>query len=250
MASSVARENYVLHKLHSLTGVIPVGYYMAQHLTLNSFTLFGPNRFDGVIHFFEQIPTPALLALEIFAIWIPLAFHAIYGMFIVARAKENYFTSKYGWSQNRMYTFQRISGIFLTIFLMWHVFTTTGTKYYLDATQGKGAGAEAIKYAAWNDKFLNHGILGYALFAFYVLGVITASYHLAYGIWNFCIRWGITISEKAQRQVQKFSLGVFVVLTLLGWGALVGFLIHKPEPKQAVVASAASGGVSKAASLR
>ena len=58
-----------------------------------------------------------------------------------------------------------------------------------------------------------------------------ASYHLAYGIWNFCVRWGITISDKAQIRIQKFSLGAFFALTLLGWSALAGFLIHKPEGK-------------------
>lgn len=235
--AAVARENYVLHKIHSLTGIVPVGYYMAQHLTLNSFTLVGPQRFDGVIEFFEAIPKPFLLALEVTAIWLPLLFHAVYGMFIISRSKENYFTRKFNWSQNRMYTFQRYSGVFLTFFLLFHTVTTTGAKYAADAAGRDGAAL--IKYAAWQAKFLDAGVFGYLLFAFYVLGVLTASYHLAYGIWNFCIRWGITISERAQNQVQKFSMGVFVALTLLGWGALVGFLIHKAPAPEALKPSPA-----------
>jgi len=61
-----------------------------------------------------------------------------------------------------------------------------------------------------------------------MLGVLAASYHLGYGIWNFCIRWGITISERAQLRIQKFSLAFFIVITLLGWAALAGFLMNKP----------------------
>ena len=41
MSLALNRENYFWHKVHSLTGVIPVGYYMVQHLVLNSFSLAG-----------------------------------------------------------------------------------------------------------------------------------------------------------------------------------------------------------------
>jgi succinate dehydrogenase / fumarate reductase cytochrome b subunit len=62
----------------------------------------------------------------------------------------------------------------------------------------------------------------------YATGILASSYHLGYGIWNFCIRWGITVSEEAQTRIQKLSALIFVGLTLLGWGVIVGFLIHKP----------------------
>ena len=78
-----------------------------------------------------------------------------------------------------------------------------------------------IQYAAWHDEADEQRLL---IFVLYLLGVLASCYHLAYGIWNFCIRWGITISDRAQRQVQHLSLGIFVVLTLLGWAALFGFL--------------------------
>lgn len=217
MAVSLTRENYVLHKLHSLTGVLPTGFYMLQHLTLNSFTLAGPKQFDSVIHFFEGIPKHLLLGIEIFVLWLPILFHSIYGIFIVGRAQPNMFAKKYGWSQNRMYTFQRWSGVFLFFFLLFHVVTTTGAKYMANS-------AEPIMYAAMSQKFQANG---YALTIFYALGILAASYHLSYGIWNFCIRWGITINERSQLAIQKFSAGMFLVVTMLGWGALAGFLIHR-----------------------
>ena len=227
MALALNRENYVLHKIHSLTGVIPVGYYMAQHLLLNTFSLQGENKFNGVLAFFEGIPPYVLVVFEAVAIWIPLLFHAIYGLFIIGRAKQNYIGDKYGWSQNRMYTLQRYSGIFIFLFLIYHVVTTTIAKYYTGDIR-------VIQYAAWQAKLMS---LGYLIFVLYLLGVLASSYHLAYGIWNFCIRWGITISDKAQRQVQKFSLVAFVGLTALGWAALVGFLIHKPAHETTSVAA-------------
>lgn len=222
MALSITRENFVLHKVHSLTGVVPVGYYMVQHLVLNSFSLAGADKFNGVIDFFESLPKGLLLALEICMIWAPLAFHAVYGIFIVERAKLNYFDSPYKWSQNRMFTLQRFSGLFLFVFLVYHSFENTGAKYL------KGD-ANVVKFDAWHTQLTSHY---YLWLVFYMVGVLTASYHLCYGLWNFCIRWGITVSEASQARIQKLSLVAFILLTLLGWGALAGFL---REPSDVVM---------------
>jgi succinate dehydrogenase / fumarate reductase cytochrome b subunit len=215
--SSVAlnRENFLLHKIHSLTGIVPVGYYMAQHLVLNSYSLAGPSSFDGVIAFFDSLPKYVLLVMEVCFIWLPLAFHAVYGMFIVGRAEPNLVGTRYSWAQNRMYTFQRWSGIFLFFALILHFCTTTMVKYLHDDS-------EPVKFAAWHTKLASPP---YLWLVFYVLLVFFASYHLGNGIWSFCIRWGITLSDRAQAAVQKVSLLAFVGLTLIGWAALAGFLI-------------------------
>jgi len=220
MAVALSRENYVLHKLHSLSGIIPVGFYMLQHLTLNTFSLGGPDKFNGVVNFFDGMPKHFLLTLEICLIWTPLLFHAVYGLFIVNRAVPNNSNPKYASSQNNMFVLQRWTGIFIFFFLCFHVFTTT--------ILAKAQGVETIQYAAWQANF--SGGLGAARFALYLLGILACAYHLAYGIWNFCIRWGITISDAAQARVQKFSMGAFVVITLIGWSALAGFLIYHTEP--------------------
>jgi succinate dehydrogenase / fumarate reductase cytochrome b subunit len=216
MSIALTRESYFWHKVHSLTGIVPVGFYMVQHLTLNSFTLASPEKFDGVIGFFESLPFHVLLALEIGAIWLPLLFHSIYGLFIYSRAKPNFVGTRYGWSQNRMYWLQRMSGIVIFLFLAMHVTTTTGVKYVT-------GNSDVIKYAAWHEKLTSYG---YIWFVVYLIGILASTYHLSYGIWNFSIRWGITISDRAQEKVQKFSMAFFVVLTLLGWAALSGFLLH------------------------
>jgi succinate dehydrogenase / fumarate reductase cytochrome b subunit len=215
MSLSMARENYVLHKLHSLTGIVPIGFYMVQHITLNSFSLAGPDKFNGVIHFFETVPPHLLLGVEIFVLWLPMLFHAVYGTMIAFRARPNYFAAKYRWSENRMFEWQRWTGILLFIFLIYHVISTTGVKYM--------QGVEHIEYAAMAAKFTSNLYLELVV---YLLGTAAAAYHLAYGIWNFCIRWGITISERAQRNIAVISGLVFVLLTLIAWGALAGFLIH------------------------
>jgi succinate dehydrogenase / fumarate reductase cytochrome b subunit len=221
MAASLTSENFVLHKLQSLTGIIPVGFYMLQHLTLNSFAIAGPDKFNAVIGFFEGMPFHLLLLLEICLIWIPLLFHAVYGTFIAFRAQPNYIGTKYRWSQNRMFVLQRITGLIAFAFLIVHVITTTGATYWAHA-QGAANPVEKIQFAAWHDKLTT---APYLWTLFYLIGVLACSYHLSYGVWNFSIRWGLAISERAQIAVQKFSFWMFIVVTILGWSALVGFLL-------------------------
>ncbi len=212
---SIGRESYFWHKLHSLTGIIPVGYYLFQHLTLNTFTLAGPEYFNGVIHFFESMPPHFLYALKAVTIWIPLMFHAVYGLFITSRSLPNISEKAFQYRENWMYTMQRVTGILAFVFLVYHMYSTsiTGALY----------GVEYIQYNAWQAKLTANN---YAFLWIYMLGVLICTYHLSYGIWNFCIRWGLTINESSQLAMQKFSLFCFIVLTGMGWAALIGFLIH------------------------
>jgi len=233
MAVITTRENFVMHRIHSITGVMPVGYYMVQHLVLNANSIAGPEKFNGVIEFFESMPKHLLLVIEAGMIWIPLLFHAVYGLFIISRAKNNYFTTKYKWSENRMFFLQRISGLAVFAFLIYHVLTTTVAKYV-------SGNAETIKYAGMSERFHNPIIL-----AAYVLGILAASYHLGYGLWNFCIRWGITVTEAAQQRIQKISGVVFVAITLIGWAALVGFFIHPNGGTQTPATASQEAGTAK-----
>lgn len=229
MSLAVSKESYFWHKLHSLTGVVPVGFYVLQHLALNSFSIAGPDQYNRVSEFFYSLPKHILLALEIFVVLLPLVFHSVYGIFITNRAKPNYLGTTYGWSQNRMYWLQRVSGMFLFVFLIFHVVTTTG--------KVKVAGDHnVVDYANMQATFQSY--FGLQL-AFYALGILAASYHLSYGLWNFCVRWGITVSDEAQARVQKFSFWMFIAVTGLGLAALGGFLIHKPEGKSGEMKSAA-----------
>lgn len=222
MSVALNRENYVLHRIHSITGIVPVGFYMLQHLTLNTFSLAGPEKFNSIIDFFNGLPKHILLGLEVVAIWIPLFFHMIYGFFIAMRADSNY-SKGYKFNENRMFTFQRYTGIYMTFFLLYHMLSTSAL--------AKVRGEEFIKYASWAERLSQ---AGYLILVVYLLGVLTSSYHLAYGVWNFAVRWGITISDRAQKNVQKFSMAMFVVVTLMGWAALGGFFLHRtPAPTAA-----------------
>ena len=89
------REFY-LRRLHSLVGIIPVGLFLAQHLVVNHFATKGAESFNTAVHFMESLPF--VLFLEWFVIYIPLMFHAFYGLYIAFTAKNN--PQRYGTFRN------------------------------------------------------------------------------------------------------------------------------------------------------
>jgi succinate dehydrogenase / fumarate reductase cytochrome b subunit len=230
MVGSLTKENYFWHKIHSLTGIVPVGLYLLQHLLLNSFSLVSPEKYNGVSNFFYSLPPALLLAIEFGVVLLPLTFHAVYGAFIIKRAEPNYLSSNYKYTENRMYWLQRLSGIVLFVFILFHVVTTTGRVKLANDHH-------VVDYASMQADFSRFGGI---LTLVYAIGVLAAAYHLAYGIWNFCIRWGITVSEASQVKVRKFSTLLFIGVSILGLAALVGFHIHKVEPRHLEVKNSPS----------
>ncbi len=55
-------------------------------------------------------------------------------------------------------------------------------------------------------------------FLFYVVGLIAASWHFAYGIWLFSAKWGIVSGEKAQKRFPDRVPGIFLCVDRRGIG--------------------------------
>jgi len=69
-----------------------------------------------------------------------------------------------------------------------------------------------------------------ALLAFYVVGLIAACWHFAYGIWLFAAKWGIISGEKARQRFLKVCLGLFLLMTVVGLMSLYTFRERFPQP--------------------
>ena len=117
------RHEFVIRRLHSLSGLIPVGAYMVVHLVTNATVLNGPGAFQGNVYKIHSLGN-MLPLVEWTFIFIPILFHAIVGIWIVAGMNPN--TSHYPYAANRRYTMQRITGMIAFFFIMWHVFQMHG----------------------------------------------------------------------------------------------------------------------------
>src|SRR5512140_1217249 len=91
MATDGDRRHFYLRRLHSLSGLVPIGFYMLFHVYLaNAAVLAGRESFDAVAKGLESLPWFMLLLIEIFLLWLPIGFHGIYGLFIVQEAEHNF----------------------------------------------------------------------------------------------------------------------------------------------------------------
>ncbi|MGQ0414913.1 succinate dehydrogenase cytochrome B558, partial [Bacillus sp. HC-TM] len=161
--------------------------------------------FNKAAGFMELLPFR--YALEIFIIFLPILYHAIYGLYIAFTAKNN--AVSYGYFRNWMFVFQRISGIVTLIFISWHVWETR-----IQAMLGK-----EVNYDMMAD-ILNNP----AMFTFYLVGVVSTIFHFANGLWTFCISWGITVSPRSQRISTYVTLAIFLGLSYVGVSALLAFI--------------------------
>ncbi|MFJ8529834.1 succinate dehydrogenase [Bacillus pseudomycoides] len=198
-------REYTFRKWHSLMGVIPVGVFLTQHLVVNNFATRGAEAFNKAAHFMELLPFR--YALEIFIIFLPILYHAIYGLYIAFTAKNN--AASYSYFRNWMFVFQRISGVITLIFLSWHIWETR-----IQAAMGQQVNYDMMA-----------GILSNpAMFGFYLVGVVSTIFHFANGLWTFCISWGITVSPRSQRISTYVTLAIFLGLSYVGVSALLAFI--------------------------
>jgi len=207
--------SFVLRRLHSLTGIVPVGAFLFEHILIsNSTAISGPSAYARQVSFLANLPL--VFFLELFGIWIPIAFHALYGFYIWYRGDGN--TASYPWSGNWMYTMQRWTGAIAFIYILWHTYTMRFTGVDLHETPMASFGKVQAE------------VMHAPLFLFYLVGLVAASWHFAYGIWLFCAKWGIVSGAKAQQRLLRVCLAFFLVLCAAGFASLYSFRSRTPLP--------------------
>ena len=113
-------SSFVLRRLHSLSGIVPVGAFLFEHILIsNSTAITGPDAYARQVSFLANLPL--VFFLELFGIWLPILFHALYGFYIWYRGDGN--TVAYPWSGNWMYTAQRWTGGIAFVYILWHTYT-------------------------------------------------------------------------------------------------------------------------------
>jgi succinate dehydrogenase / fumarate reductase cytochrome b subunit len=209
--------SFFLRRLHSLSGIVPVGAFLLEHILISNATaISGPAAYARQVNFLASLPLVPLL--ELFGIWLPIAFHALFGFYIWFRGDGN--SISYPWTGNWMYTLQRWTGGIAFIYILWHTWTMRFTG--VDLHQNPAASFGKVQAEVFHTP----------LFLFYVLGLVAASWHFAYGIWLFSAKWGIVSGEKARKRFLVICLAFFFVLTGAGLASLTSFRSRPQQPIQ------------------
>jgi len=203
--SWIDRHHFLLRRLHSLSGIVPVGGFLLFHFYENGAIFYGADAYNEMANGARDVRY--LFIIEIALIFIPFLYHALSGLFIASYARSN--LGSYSYGRNNLFVWQRITGIFLFLFIIYHVWQFR----FLDFRQ---VPADTATVAA--------SLSVLPVFLFYMVGVISAGFHLGNGLWTFCITWGITIGKRAQRVSQYITTAISIVISLIGVAIAIAFV--------------------------
>ncbi|GAB4322261.1 MAG: succinate dehydrogenase cytochrome B558 [Candidatus Sumerlaeia bacterium] len=208
-------RQFWIRRLHSLLGVVPLGVFLAQHLAANSLSVFGQQKFNSWVAVLQQMPL--VWVLEWGLIFLPMLAHGILGLVYLRTAQYN--TGRFGYLRNYLYTLQRLSGIVVFFFVLYHVVTLTflSEDYKHDFY--------SLLYAMFQDL---------PMCIVYLLGVTATVYHFSNGLATFCITWGLTISVRSQKMMLGVALVVGILLMAMAVVGIIGFRYGAPPMSVAV----------------
>ena len=152
-----------------------------------------------------------LVPIEWAFIFLPMLFHATMGFVIIANGMPN--VGSYPYVGNVRYTLQRATGMIAFAFIIWHVIQL----HWLGTPLGGGR---------FDHEFASSSaataIRSPLVTLLYAIGVLSAVFHFANGLWTLGITWGLWTSPAAMRRANALSVVVGVVLAAAGLGALGG----------------------------
>ena len=205
VAAPARDHSFALRKLHSLSGMVPVGAFLLFHLFENLKVGLSPHSYENAIReLWELAPRPVFYLIEIFVLAAPILFHGLYGLWIWYTGQSN--ASQYPYRRNWLYAAQRWSGLLVLAYLVLHVWQLRimpgghlallrGPDHLTRFQEVKEAMAPAVWTAA------------------YLVGGISAAFHLGNGLFGFAYSWGLAVGRRAQARVEAAGWVVFLALS-------------------------------------
>jgi succinate dehydrogenase cytochrome b subunit len=209
--------SFLLRRLHSLSGIIPIGAFLVEHFISNAFATNGVKAYNDQVKFLTGIPF--VVWVETLFIYIPIAYHSVYGFYIWWRGETN--VNDYRYMSNWMYAMQRWTGIVAFVYMAYHV-------YYM---RFSGAHLIGNSEAAFGKVYLELSSSPF-IQVFYFVGIIAAAWHFGYGLFLFSAKWGLVTGERGRRRMFLAGTGITAVLIVVGVATMLAFLNAPKMPNQ------------------
>lgn len=176
------------------------------HMFINSMATLGQADFNRGVSLLHSIPY--LWFLELVVIFIPILYHALYGLWVVYLTRNN--LENYRYLRNWLFYLQRVSAILTLLFVTWHVVVLR----FSEGLINRNLDFEFVSTA------LNQPLI----LILYLIGLLASFGHFANGLWSFLVSWGVTVGEQAQRTAAYVCFAIFIILTAVGINALLAFI--------------------------
>ena len=201
-------SSFIWRKLHSLLGIIPIGAFLLEHLLSNLEAMHGPAAYAAQVKFLNSLPL--VRVLEWTFIFLPILYHAIYGVYIWLRGKSN--VVYYPWAGNWLYVSQRWTGLIAFAYILQHVLR----QRFMGVSLPENPGAAFAK--------VQHELANPVMLAVYIIAMIAICWHFSYGIWLFAAKWGIAPGATARRRFGWVCIAFGIVLAVMGLASIWAFI--------------------------
>lgn len=211
----VESRQFLIRRLHSLSGIIPIGFFLFFHIGTNSLIAVSSDEdlFQKQVDNIHNLG-PLLIPVEVLFIFVPLLYHIVVGVKIWSESKPN--SRNYTYWGNIRYTLQRTTGIATLAFILVHL-------YQMHWMGGWLPGGAAFNHEMASKTTAQVLQAAWWVPPFYAIGVVAACYHFSNGVWTFLITWGVTIGPRSQRIAGYACLALGIGLTFTGLAAVRGF---------------------------
>ena len=199
-----------LRRLHSISGIVPVGAFLAFHLWTNTASAGGADAYDAAARRLQQMPFA--LAAEILLIALPLVFHGVYGLYLAATEPPGSAAAPTR-SRRALSRLQRVTGAVVFGFLFFHLWTSRLVQIRDHESVDLFRLIQAALGSGW-------------IAALYFAGIFAAVVHLSAGVWTFADAWGLARTRGARVAVGASAAALFAVLSAWSVVALRGFALR------------------------
>jgi succinate dehydrogenase / fumarate reductase cytochrome b subunit len=195
-----------LRRLQLITGVVPLGLFLVSHLAVNSRALSGPEAYQRSVEAIARVPWLSLV--ELVAIALPIAAHVALGA-VIATTRQAAFEP--AWPGERARSMQRVTGIYLSIYVIFHVWA-------IRLSPARLAGHKPLfdLMAAQ----LAHPLV----WILQALAVVAASAHFSAGLLALAGPHGWPLAPGALARWRAVAIASFALLSVIGVASLAAFV--------------------------
>jgi succinate dehydrogenase / fumarate reductase cytochrome b subunit len=185
-----------MRRLHSLTGALALGLFLLGQLWIQGRALQGASAYESALSF--GMPTKLWMVLEVPLVYLPLLFHAGYGIAIAGERAQGLGRRPY--RQSWAWWLQRASGAVALLFIAYHFWQFRWQVWRGQLTQQDFFPilCATLSSTAWGMPLAALG---------YLVGNAACIVHFCNGLSGFFFRWGITRTRHAVART-SFGLGV------------------------------------------
>lgn len=186
---SGAKES--IRRWFRLTGVLPVGIFLVLHLWTSAAILTSRSAYDAELVAVNGVPVIAVL--ELVLVFLPLAFHALFGIHLAFRPDPG----PHHYASDRLHLLQRITGLAALVFIGAHLWELRLQAFVGDLRPATYSTRleEHLSSTTWGVPFVAIG---------YLLGVAACVFHLANGMTSY---WSRSGRARAPHELRNARIG-------------------------------------------